>query len=150
LELLQLLSIITSWSRILSKQFANRSNCFGLRFFIWIVYLLKSEPLVWSFWGEPSRVANFWKECWETGWLLLKLISFAFSLGILIVSPIPAEKVTQWLGGDSWWTIPVSPTIVIPAYLKDYAAIPLVAGLIEKRNGTGNRDGFHGNRRSNF
>ena len=117
---------------------------------MWIVYLLKSEPLVWSFWGEQSRVANFWKECWETGWLLLKLISFAFSLGILIVSPIPAEKVTQWLGGDSWWTIPVSPTIVIPAYLKDYAAIPLVAGLIEKRNGTGNRDGFHGNRRSNF
>ena len=110
----------------------------------------KIRTLVWSFWGEPSRVANFWKECWETGWLLLKLISFAFSLGILIVSPIQAEKVTQWLGGDSWWTIPVSPTIVIPAYLKDYAAIPLVAGLIEKRNGTGNRDGFHGNRRSNF
>ena len=63
---------------------------------------------------------------------MLKLISFAFSLGILIVAPIPAEKVTQWLGGDSWWTIPVSPTIVIPAYLNDYAVIPLVAGLIEK------------------
>ena len=101
MELLQLLSIITSWSRILSKQFANRSNCFGLRFFMWIVYLLKSEPLVWSFWVEPSRVANFWKECWETGWLLLKLISFAFLLEILIVAPIPAEKVTQWFGGDS-------------------------------------------------
>ncbi len=68
---------------------------------MWIVYLLKSEPLVWSFWGEPSRVANFWKECWETGWLLLKWISFAFSLEILIVAPIPAEKVTQWFGGDS-------------------------------------------------
>ena len=111
---------------------------------MWIVYLLKSEPLVWSFWGESSRVENFWKECWETGWLLLKWMSFAFLLESLIVAPIPAEKVTQWLGGDSWRTI------VIPAYLKDYAAIPLVAGLIEKRNGTGNRDGFHGNRRSNF
>ena len=68
---------------------------------MWIVYLLKSEPLVWSFWGEQSRVANFWKECWETGWLLLKWISFAFLLEILIVAPIPAEKVTQWFGGDS-------------------------------------------------
>ena len=29
-------------------------------------------------------------------------------------------------------TIPFSPTIVIPAYLNGYAAIPLVAGLIEK------------------
>ena len=60
---------------------------------MWIVYLLKSEPLVWSFWGEQSRVANFWKECWETGWLLLKWMSFAFLLESLIVAPIPAEMV---------------------------------------------------------
>ncbi|SVA00394.1 uncharacterized protein METZ01_LOCUS53248 [marine metagenome] len=77
-------------------------------------------------------------------------MSFAFLLESLIVAPIPAEKVTQWFGGDSGWTIPFSPTIGIPAYLNGYAVIPLVAGLIEKRNGTGNRDGFHGNRRSNF
>jgi len=117
---------------------------------MWIVYLLKSEPLVWSFWGEQSRVANFWKECWETGWLLLKWMSFAFLLESLMVAPIPAEKVTQWLGGESRRTIPGSLAVGIPAYLNGYAAIPLVAGLIEKRNGTGNRDGFHGNRRSNF
>jgi len=86
----------------------------------------KIRTLVWSFWGEPSRVANFWKECWETGWLLLKLISFAFLLEILIVAPIPAEKVTQWFGGDS------GGTIGIPTYLNGYAVIPLVAGLIEK------------------
>lgn len=99
---------------------------------MWIVYLLKSEPLVWSFWGEQSRVANFWKECWETGWLLLKWMSFAFLLESLIVAPIPAEKVTQWFGGESGWTIPFSPTIGIPAYLNGYAVIPLVAGMIEK------------------
>jgi len=117
---------------------------------MWIVYLLKSEPLVCSFWGEQSRVANLWKECWETGWLLLKWMSFAFLLESLIVAPIPAEKVTQWFGGDSGWTIPFSPTIGIPAYLNGYAVIPLVTGLIEKRNGSVNRDGFHCNRRSNF
>ena len=65
-------------------------------------------------------------------------------------SPITAEKVTQWFGGDSGRTIPFSPTIGTPAYLNGYEVIPLVAGLIEKRNGTGNRDGFHGNRRSDF
>ena len=110
----------------------------------------KIRTLVWSFWREPSRVENFWKECWETGWLLLKWISFAFLLEILIVAPIPAERVTQWFGGDGGRTIPFNPTIVIPAYLNDYAVMPLVAGLIEKRNGTWNRDGFHGNLRSNF
>ena len=92
----------------------------------------KIRTLVWSFWREPSRVENFWKECWETGWLLLKWISFAFLLEILIVAPIQAEKVTQWFGGDSGWTIPFSPTIGIPAYLNGYAVIPLVTGLIEK------------------
>ena len=117
---------------------------------MWIVYLLKSEQLVWSFWGGPSRVTNFWKECWETGWLLLKWMSFAFLLESLMVALIPVETVTQWFGGDSGWTIPFSLAVGIPAYLNDYAVIPLVAGLIEKRNGTGNRDGFHGNRRSNF
>ena len=76
---------------------------------MWIVYLLKSEPLVWSFCVEPSRVTNFWKECWETGWLLLKWISFAFLLKILIVAPIPAEKVTQWFGGDSGGYNPFQP-----------------------------------------
>ena len=97
---------------------------------MWIVYLLKSEPLVWSFWGGPSRVTNFWKECWETGWLLLKWMSFAFLLESLIVDPIPAEKFTQWFGGDSGGTIPFSPTIDIPAYLNGNAVIPLVAGRL--------------------
>ena len=59
-------------------------------------------------------------------------MSFAFLLQSLIVAHIPAEKVTQWFGGDSGWTIPFSPTIGIPLYLNGYAVIPLVAGLIEK------------------
>ena len=99
---------------------------------MWIVYLLKSDPLVWSFWGEQSRVANLWKECWETDWLLLKWMSFAFLLESLILAPIPAEKFTQWFGGDSGGTIPFSPTIGFPTYLNGYAVIPLEAGLIEK------------------
>ena len=68
----------------------------------------------------------------ETGWLLLKWISFAFLLESLILAPIPAEKFTQWFGGDSGGTIPFSPTIAIPTYLNGYVVIPLVAGLIEK------------------
>ena len=59
-------------------------------------------------------------------------MSFAFLLENLMVAYIPAETVTQWLGGDSWWTIPVSLAVGIPAYFNGYAAIPLVAGLIEK------------------
>ena len=147
--MLQLLSIITSGSRILSKQFANRSNCFGLRFFMRIVYLLKSEPLVWSFRGEQSRVANLRKECWETGWLLLKWMSFAFLLESLIVAPIPAEKVTQWFGGESGRTIPSARQSAF-RLTQRLCGNSISSRPDRKRNGTGNRDGFHGNRRSNF
>ena len=49
-----------------------------------------------------------------------------------MVAYIPPETVTQWLGGDSWWTISVSLAVRILAYLNGYAVIPLVAGLIEK------------------
>ena len=59
-------------------------------------------------------------------------MSFAFLLESLILAPIPAEKFTQWFGGDSGGTIPFSPTIGIPTYLNGYAVIPLVAGLNEK------------------
>ena len=63
---------------------------------------------------------------------MLKWMSFAFLLESQMVAYIPAETVTQWLGGDSWWTIPVRLAVGIPANLNGYAAIPLVAGLIEK------------------
>ena len=53
-------------------------------------------------------------------------MSFAFLLESLIVDPIPAEKFTQWFGGDS------GGTIGIPTYLNGYAVIPLVTGMIEK------------------
>ena len=69
-------------------------------------------------------------------------MSFSFFLESLIVAPILAEKVTQSFGGDSRRTIHFSPTIGIPAYLNGYVVIPLVAGMIRKRNGTGNRDAF--------
>ena len=59
-------------------------------------------------------------------------MSFAFLLESLIVDPIPAEKFTQWFGGDNGGTITFSPSMGIPAYLNGYAVIPLVAGLIGK------------------
>ena len=69
-------------------------------------------------------------------------MSIALFLESLIVAPIPDEKVTQSFSGDSRRTIHFIPTIGIPAYLNGYVVIPLVAGMIRKRNGTGNCDTF--------
>ena len=61
----------------------------------------------------------------------MKLISFAFLLEILIVAPFRLKRLHDG-SVETAGTIPFNPTIVIPAYLNDYAVIPLVAGLIEK------------------
>jgi uncharacterized membrane protein YraQ (UPF0718 family) len=39
--------------------------------------------------------------------------------------------VARWLGGEAWLAIPGAIVLGLPAYLNGFAAIPLVAGLID-------------------
>ena len=39
--------------------------------------------------------------------------------------------IAEWLGGGAWWTIPAAVAVGIPAYLNGFAAIPLMASLID-------------------
>ena len=45
---------------------------------------------------------------------------------------IPAQTITQVIGGDDWLTLLTATGVGIPAYLNGYAALPLVGGLIEQ------------------
>jgi uncharacterized protein len=45
---------------------------------------------------------------------------------------IPAESVVSVFGDDSLMTIVLASLVGIPAYLNGYAALPLIAGLIEQ------------------
>ena len=56
---------------------------------------------------------------------------FAFFIESLMIAYLPAAFVENMVGAESQWTIPVAAIIGIPAYMNGYAAIPLIAGLME-------------------
>jgi uncharacterized membrane protein YraQ (UPF0718 family) len=85
----------------------------------------------WKFWEEPERRAVLLQSARETGLFLLKWLTLAFVLESLMVAYLPAEMVGAWLGGESFWAIPLAVVVGVPAYLNGYAAIPVVAGLME-------------------
>ena len=93
--------------------------------------------VVWAFWRNRERRALFGAEARATGWFLFKWLALAFALESLMVAYVPAGAVAEWLGGDSWWAIPASVIVGVPAYLNGYAAIPTVATFVDMGMGPG-------------
>ena len=92
----------------------------------------KSEPDVnWKFWNESGRRQEFFASFKENGWFLGKWLTFAFLIESIMVAYVPASFISSWLGQDTWWTLPSAVLIGIPTYLNGFAAIPLMAELIE-------------------
>lgn len=89
------------------------------------------SPVHWTFWRDRDRMAVFTRSAGETGWFLGKWLALAFLIESLMVAYVPAELVTEWLGGSEWWVVPMASGVGIPAYLNGYAAIPLVRGLLD-------------------
>ncbi len=86
---------------------------------------------LWAFWHEAQRRAQFSTAFRGTLVFLGKWLLLAFMLESLMVMYLPAETVSHWLGAGSAWAIPLSVAVGVPAYMNGYAAIPLVAGLME-------------------
>ncbi len=87
--------------------------------------------IVWAFWKESSRLDLFKREFTSTGLFLGKWLAIAFYLESLMLAYIPPEVVASAVGGDDWFVIPLAALVGVPAYLNGYAAIPLVAGLMD-------------------
>jgi uncharacterized membrane protein YraQ (UPF0718 family) len=85
----------------------------------------------WSFLRDPDRRRIFLDESKATGWFLFKWLTLAFLIESLMVAVLPAESIGGWLGGEAWWSVPVSVAAGVPAYLNGYAAIPMVGRLVE-------------------
>lgn len=92
---------------------------------------LPRRSVAWAFWRQPERRAVFAGTTRETGLFLLKWLVLAFFVQSLMVARIPAEAIAATLGGEAWWAVPAAIAVGIPSYLNGYAAIPLVAGLLE-------------------
>jgi len=95
------------------------------------------QDVQWAFWRNRERLESFrttvtWTLLFLGKWLLL-----AFLLESLMVRYVPPALISQWLGGDSAWALPLAVITGVPAYLNGYVAIPLVSGLMESGMGPG-------------
>lgn len=90
-----------------------------------------SGEVRWDLWSEPERGAAFARAAWQNGLFLGKWLALAFLLESLMLRYLPADLIASWLGGESVWAIPTAVALGVPAYLNGYAALPIVAGLMD-------------------
>jgi uncharacterized protein len=91
---------------------------------------LAHHPVRWNVFAAPESSRNFIGNAAGTAWFLLRWMAFAFVLESLMVAWLPAESVIELLGEQSM-AIPMAVLVGVPAYLNGFAALPLVAGLVE-------------------
>ncbi|QHQ35505.1 permease [Algicella marina] len=91
----------------------------------------QGKPL-WKFWQEDARRETFRQTALTNTLFLVKWLSLAYLLEALMVRFIPAELIAGALGGDGFGTILLASLVGGPAYLNGYAAVPLLAGLLEQ------------------
>jgi len=90
------------------------------------------EPQVaWRFWSDDRRRRKFNAAALEAGWFLGKWLTLAFVIESQMVEYLPADLIVTYLGTTQWWTLPAAVAAGVPAYLNGYAAIPLMARLID-------------------
>ncbi len=90
------------------------------------------KPPLWAFWSDPARLTKFRTEGTKTFLFLLKWMSLAFLLESLMLAYIPAELVTQTLGGNGVLPIGIATLVGVPAYFNGYAALPLIGTLMDQ------------------
>ena len=91
---------------------------------------LQGGVVAWRFWREPARLALFREEAVKTTLFLGKWLLLAFVLESLMLAWLPAGLLASWVG-DNAAAIPLAALVGVPAYLNGYAAMPVVAGLIQ-------------------
>ena len=89
------------------------------------------EAITWRFWHESGRRAEFRQVATRTGLFLSKWLAIAFLAESLMIAWVPAAWVASAAGDGSAFAIPLAAVVGAPTYLNGYAAIPLIAGLVD-------------------
>lgn len=91
-----------------------------------------SGEVNWKFWTEAHRRETFKNAAVENALFLGKWLLLAYMIEALMLRYIPAEMVAQVLGGSGVGPILLGAIVGAPAYLNGYAAVPMVAALLEQ------------------
>jgi len=77
-------------------------------------------------------VAGAWKETIALIKSVYPYLLFGAAIGAFIHEVVPTEWISHYLGGDSWWLIPLAAIVGIPLYIRLSAMIPVSQILIAK------------------
>jgi uncharacterized membrane protein YraQ (UPF0718 family) len=88
--------------------------------------------LNWTFWREAPRRRIFGEVALENLVFLGKWLLFAYLLQALLIRYVPADLIAQVIGGSGIGPVVLGALVGAPAYLNGYAAVPLMAGLLEQ------------------
>ena len=90
------------------------------------------KPVAWKFWLAAERRRTFWQGAYNSVWFLGKWLALAFLLESLMLAYMPNGWIQTVAGSGSLPSVVGAALVGIPAYLNGYAALPLVAGLVEQ------------------
>jgi uncharacterized membrane protein YraQ (UPF0718 family) len=90
------------------------------------------KAVIWRAWEEAARRESFAKSAAQNAMFLGKWLLLAFVLESLMVAYVPSDLVTRVAGGGGLLSILAATLVGIPSYLNGNAALPLVAGLVDK------------------
>ncbi len=104
---------------------AGNGGCAGAK-------IRNPNTVAWRAWGEPARREAFRRSAAQNALFLGKWLLLAFLLESVIVAYVPGDLVTRIAGDGSLLSILGATLVGVPSYLNGNAALPLVAGLIDK------------------
>ena len=90
------------------------------------------KEVIWRYWQEPARGEAFWSTARQNALFLGKWLALAFVLESLMVAYVPNNLVASIAGDGGFLSILAATLVGIPSYLNGNAALPLVAGLMDK------------------
>jgi uncharacterized membrane protein YraQ (UPF0718 family) len=90
------------------------------------------QAVMWRYWQEPARRDAFRTTALKNAKFLGKWLLLAFLLESLMVAYVPGDLIARIAGDGSVLSIAAATLVGIPSYLNGNAALPLVAGLIDK------------------
>ncbi|MEX2298347.1 MAG: permease [Dongiaceae bacterium] len=90
------------------------------------------KAIMWRFWSEAARRESFAKGARDNLLFLGKWLTLAFVLESVMLVYVPSDLVAGVAGGEGPWPVIGASVVGLFAYLNGYAALPLVAGLMDQ------------------
>ena len=90
------------------------------------------NEVLWRFWTDPVCLELFKETFVRMAKLVIVLMSIAFAGEYFLKLYLPHDALSQFVGRDNPFAVPVAAVIGAPLYLDGYAALPLVRGLMER------------------